>query len=57
MEYLLENLDWFQEKIAGLLDQDYILFDCPGQLESSQLPRYPNLINGSANSRSSSSKS
>ena len=33
MEYLLENLDWFQEKIAGLLDQDYILFDCPGQLE------------------------
>jgi hypothetical protein len=33
MEYLLENLEWFQEKITGLLDQDYILFDCPGQLE------------------------
>ena len=33
MEYLLENLDWFEEKLAGLLDHDYILFDCPGQLE------------------------
>jgi hypothetical protein len=33
MEYLLENLDWLEERISGLLDQDYILFDCPGQLE------------------------
>ncbi len=33
IEYLLENLDWFEERISGLLDQDYILFDCPGQLE------------------------
>lgn len=33
MEYLLENFDWLEEKIAGLLEDDYILFDCPGQLE------------------------
>lgn len=32
MEYLLENSEWLQEKL-GDMDEDYILFDCPGQIE------------------------
>lgn len=32
MEYLLENSDWLHEKL-GDIDDDYILFDCPGQIE------------------------
>ena len=33
MEYLLENLDWLQENLEQLADDDYLLLDCPGQLE------------------------
>ena len=33
MEFLLDNIDWLESKINGLLEDDYILFDCPGQLE------------------------
>ncbi|KAJ9581277.1 hypothetical protein L9F63_023549 [Diploptera punctata] len=32
MEYLLENRDWLEEQL-GDADDDYILFDCPGQIE------------------------
>jgi len=32
MEYLVENLDWLEE-ILGEADDDYFLFDCPGQIE------------------------
>lgn len=32
MEYLVENLDWLEEKL-GQNEDDYILFDCPGQIE------------------------
>ncbi|XP_028138871.1 GPN-loop GTPase 3 [Diabrotica virgifera virgifera] len=32
MEYLTENLDWLEEKL-GDQEDDYILFDCPGQIE------------------------
>ncbi|XP_071448519.1 GPN-loop GTPase 3 [Hetaerina americana] len=32
MEYLLENRDWLEEQL-GEDDDDYILFDCPGQIE------------------------
>ncbi|XP_060534218.1 GPN-loop GTPase 3 [Cylas formicarius] len=32
IEYLLENSDWLHEKI-GDQEEDYILFDCPGQIE------------------------
>nr|XP_023029640.1 GPN-loop GTPase 3 [Leptinotarsa decemlineata] len=32
IEYLLENSDWLRDKI-GDQDEDYILFDCPGQIE------------------------
>lgn len=33
MEYLIENMEWFMEQIGGLGENDYVLFDCPGQLE------------------------
>lgn len=32
MEYLAQNLDWLQEQL-GEGDDDYLLFDCPGQIE------------------------
>ncbi|XP_018897404.1 GPN-loop GTPase 3 [Bemisia tabaci] len=32
MEYLLENFTWLMEQL-GDDDDDYILFDCPGQIE------------------------
>lgn len=32
MEYLVENATWLEEKL-GDLDDDYIIFDCPGQIE------------------------
>ena len=33
MEYLLENLDWLHDELEQLGDDDYLLLDCPGQLE------------------------
>lgn len=33
MEYLIENIDWLEDQIQGLGPEDYVLFDCPGQLE------------------------
>lgn len=32
MEYLMENPDWLEEQL-GDVDDDYVLFDCPGQIE------------------------
>ena len=32
MEYMIKNLDWFQENLDAN-DDDYFLFDCPGQIE------------------------
>ncbi|KZC05351.1 PREDICTED: GPN-loop GTPase 3 [Dufourea novaeangliae] len=32
VEYLLENSSWLEEKL-GDVDDDYIIFDCPGQIE------------------------
>lgn len=32
IEYLLENSDWLHDKL-GEQEDDYILFDCPGQIE------------------------
>lgn len=32
IEYLLENSDWLRDKL-GEHEDDYILFDCPGQIE------------------------
>lgn len=33
MEYLIENMEWLEEQIGALGPDDYVLFDCPGQLE------------------------
>lgn len=33
MEYLLENLDWLHDELEQFGDDDYILLDCPGQIE------------------------
>lgn len=33
MEYLLENLDWLRDALDELDDDEYILLDCPGQVE------------------------
>eukprot|EP01116_Phalansterium_solitarium_P011088 TRINITY_DN26696_c0_g1_i1.p1 TRINITY_DN26696_c0_g1~~TRINITY_DN26696_c0_g1_i1.p1 ORF type:complete len:303 (-),score=108.05 TRINITY_DN26696_c0_g1_i1:274-1182(-) len=32
MEYFLDNLDWFEEQL-GDYEDDYLLIDCPGQIE------------------------
>ncbi|KAJ3490311.1 hypothetical protein NLI96_g1554 [Meripilus lineatus] len=31
-EYLLQNMDWFDEELGGYED-DYLIIDCPGQIE------------------------
>ncbi|XP_052149981.1 GPN-loop GTPase 3-like [Oryza glaberrima] len=34
MEHLEDNLDdWLDEQLEGYLDDDYLVFDCPGQIE------------------------
>ncbi|CAA7396054.1 unnamed protein product [Spirodela intermedia] len=34
MEHLEENLDdWLEEELENYLDDDYLVFDCPGQIE------------------------
>lgn len=32
MEYLIENSEWLRDQL-GDVDDDYIIFDCPGQIE------------------------
>lgn len=32
MEYLMQNISWLAEKVADYED-DFIVFDCPGQIE------------------------
>ncbi|GMI27165.1 hypothetical protein TeGR_g2637 [Tetraparma gracilis] len=33
MEYLLENLAWLHERMDEFGEEDYVLLDCPGQIE------------------------
>ena len=33
MEYLEDNLDWLVEELEDFGDDEYFLFDCPGQIE------------------------
>ena len=33
MEYLLQNLDWLQDQLDAFGDDEYLILDCPGQLE------------------------
>lgn len=43
-EYLLNNLDWLQEEIGDYNDE-YLIFDCPGQIELyTHIPVLPRII-------------
>ena len=33
MEYLVDNFDWLQDELDDLGEDEYVLFDCPGQIE------------------------
>lgn len=33
MEYLLENIDWLRDELDEFDDDEYLILDCPGQLE------------------------
>jgi len=33
MEYLLENMDWLEECLDAYDDDEYLIIDCPGQIE------------------------
>lgn len=33
MEYLLENMDWLQEHLEEFDEEEYLMVDCPGQIE------------------------
>jgi GPN-loop GTPase len=33
MEYLMENLDWLHDELEQFGDDEYLILDCPGQLE------------------------
>ncbi|KAK9745152.1 Conserved hypothetical ATP binding protein [Popillia japonica] len=45
VEYLLENADWLHDRI-GEQEDDYLLFDCPGQIELyTHLPTVRKLVN------------
>lgn len=33
MEYLAENFDWFEEQLSLFGEDDYLVLDCPGQIE------------------------
>eukprot|EP01036_Dinobryon_divergens_P024283 gene24283-32719_t len=33
MEFLFQNIDWLREELEAFDEDDYIIFDCPGQVE------------------------
>jgi GPN-loop GTPase len=45
MEYLLTNMDWLQDELDAFGDDDYLILDCPGQLELyTHIPLMRNVI-------------
>ena len=46
LEFLMENIDWLEERLdAAVGEDDYVLFDCPGQIEAyTHLPVMRNLV-------------
>jgi len=43
-EYLLQNMDWLEEELGGY-DNDYLIVDCPGQIELyTHHPLLPSLV-------------
>lgn len=33
MEYLIDNIEWLEDKLDAYIDNDYLVFDLPGQIE------------------------
>lgn len=33
MEYVTENMSWLEDQLTEYVDDDYFIFDCPGQIE------------------------
>jgi GPN-loop GTPase len=33
MEFLLENIEWLEDRLEGYVDNDYLILDLPGQIE------------------------
>eukprot|EP00934_Nitzschia_sp_Nitz4_P008092 Nitzschia sp. Nitz4//scaffold11_size288233//226741//227712//NITZ4_000806-RA/size288233-snap-gene-0.59-mRNA-1//-1//CDS//3329534170//8082//frame0 len=45
MEYLLNNLDWLKDHLESFDDDEYLILDCPGQLELyTHVPLWRNVI-------------
>lgn len=45
MEYLLQNAEWLQDQLDSFGEEDYVILDCPGQVELySHLPVMHNLV-------------
>lgn len=45
MEYLLNNLDWLQDHLDSFGEDEYLILDCPGQLELyTHVPLWRNVI-------------
>lgn len=45
MEYLLNNMDWLQDELETFGDDQYLILDCPGQLELyTHIPLMRNVI-------------
>lgn len=34
MEYLLDNMDWLKDELDKFDEDEYIIFDCPGQVSA-----------------------
>ena len=45
MEYLVENIEWLEDELDGYGPDDYLIFDCPGQIELyTHLPVFKNVV-------------
>jgi GPN-loop GTPase len=45
MEFLIQNLEWLQEQLDSFLEDDYLIIDCPGQLELfTHLPIFKSIV-------------
>lgn len=50
MEHLLQNLDWLRDEIENMGEDDYVLLDCPGQIELySHLPIMRSIVQAMVN--------
>ena len=44
MEYLLDNMDWLKDELDKFDDDEYIIFDCPGQVWFMLLKRRETMV-------------